>query len=262
MANFTSKLIFTLLLGLSISLSSTAQKKKNYTDKVSEVTFDMIYVKGGSYKMGDRKGDLVLDTGVNPSLPIHEVHIDGFFVGKVEVTQALWETVMGNNPSEYKMGNNPVEMVSWNDCKQFIQKLNTLTGKEYRLLTEAEWEYVARGGKKLAQGMSSYENIMARAWLLPNSEDSHHEVGTKVPNELGIYDLQGNVWEWVNDWYSETSYKQSTENNPQGVQNGETKVFRGGSYLSDEFFCRPAYRNYDGIDIRQDFLGLRVARSL
>lgn len=222
----------------------------------------MIYVKGGTFQMGDRKGDLVLDTGENPSLPLREVKIDGFFVGKFEVTQALWESVMGSNPSELKVGNHPVESVSWNDCEEFIKKLNTLTGKDYRLLTEAEWEYVARGGKKHEKDKSSIENISSRAWVLNNADNTHQEVGTKAPNVLGIYDLQGNVWEWVNDWYAVDSYKKTGEDNPQGVQNGKEKAYRGGSFLSDENFCRPAYRNYDLPDIKQKFLGLRIGRSL
>ncbi|MBB3700099.1 SUMF1/EgtB/PvdO family nonheme iron enzyme [Flammeovirga yaeyamensis] len=253
---------FIILLFSLVSLHTYAQKKKNYSEKVDEVTFDMIYVKGGEFQMGDRKGDLVLDTGENPSLPLHNVKISGFFVGKFEVTQNLWETVMGKNPSETKMGNLPVETVSWNDCQDFIKKLNTLTGKDYRLLTEAEWEYVARGGKKHSDEETGNVNITDRAWILDNSEGKLNAVGSKQPNELGIYDLQGNVWEWVNDWYAVDSYKKSMSDDPQGVQNGKEKVYRGGSYMSEEEFCRPAYRNYDEPQIKQSFIGLRLARSL
>ncbi|KXX72104.1 hypothetical protein AVL50_02485 [Flammeovirga sp. SJP92] len=243
--------------------SSFAQKKKNYSDTAQGVSFDMVFVKGSTFKMGDKKGDLLLDNGVNPSVPVHEVTIDGFFVGKYEVTQALWGAVMGNNPSEMKMGNHPVETVSWDDCQEFLKKLNTLTGKDYRLLTESEWEYVARGGKKVSETDVASQNISQRAWIITNAQDNQHqEVGTKVANELGIYDLQGNVWEWVNDWYSESSYKQATKTNPQGVQNGTTKVYRGGSFISEEVFCRPAYRNFDKPDVKMNFLGLRIARSL
>lgn len=255
--------IVAILICLILSSPSFAQKKKNYTDKAKDVSFDMIYVKGASFEMGNKKGDLLLDDGVNPSVPVHEVSIDGFFVGKFEVTQALWEAVMGSNPSELKIGNHPVETVSWDDCQVFLKKLNTLTGQKYRLLTESEWEFISRGGKKVANTNASNENISSRAWILSNTEDhTHQEVGTKAPNELGLYDVQGNVWEWVNDWYSETSYKQATQSNPQGVQNGTLKVFRGGSYMSEELFCRPAYRNFDKPSVKQDFLGLRIAKSL
>ncbi|NME69425.1 formylglycine-generating enzyme family protein [Flammeovirga aprica] len=255
-----------ILLFLSCILmvpSTYAQKKKNYTDTAQGVSFDMVFVKGSTFKMGDKKGDLLLDNGINPSVPVHEVTIDGFFVGKFEVTQALWEAVMGENPSEMKMGNHPVEMVSWNDCQEFLKKLNTLTGKDYRLLTESEWEYVTRGGKKGVKMDVSSQNIEQRAWMTSNTENNQHqEVGTKAANELGIYDLQGNVWEWVNDWYSETSYKQAMQSNPQGIQNGTDKVYRGGSFMSEVLFCRPAYRNFDKPDVKMNFLGLRIARSL
>ncbi|WP_052444335.1 SUMF1/EgtB/PvdO family nonheme iron enzyme [Flammeovirga sp. OC4] len=261
--NRTLKHTILFLSSFLIIHLASAQKKKNYTDKAQGVSFDMVFVKGGTFKMGDKKGDLLLDNGVNPSIPVHEVSIDGFFVGKHEVTQSLWEAVMGKNPSELKMGNHPVEMVSWNDCQEFLKKLNTLTGENYRLLTEAEWEYVTRGGKKMANTDAASQNIPMRAWISSNTDDhQHQEVGTRAANELGIYDLQGNVWEWVNDWYSETSYKQSTHSNPQGIQNGTTKVYRGGSFMSEALFCRPAYRNFDKPDVKMNFLGLRIARSL
>ncbi|NLR90931.1 formylglycine-generating enzyme family protein [Flammeovirga agarivorans] len=258
----TSKLLIIALLCFSAFSTNAQKKKKNYTETIDHVSFDMIFVKGGTFEMGDRKGDLQLDTGENPSLPIHDVTISDFFVGKFEVTQQLWETVMGSNPSEHVKGGRPVENVSWNDCQEFIKKLNTLTGNDYRLLTESEWEYVVRGGKKYNKTNLGRENIPERAWILSNSDNTSHTAGTRFPNELGIYDLQGNVWEWVNDYYAVDSYKQAEQTNPQGVQNGKERVYRGGSFLSDENFCRPAYRNYDMPDIKQGFLGLRVARSL
>lgn len=261
MINKIQKIVF-ILLSLIVVNTVSGQKKKNYIESAQGVSFEMVFIKGGSFQMGDKKGDLLLDTGVNPSTPVHQVNINNFFVGKFEVTQELWSAVMGENPSEKKKENHPVEMVSWNDCQEFTKKLNTLTGKDYRLLTEAEFEYVARGGKKEAKTDAANLDIPSRAWIFSNTEDHHHQaVGTKEPNNLGLYDLQGNVWEWVNDFYSETSYKESVASNPQGVQNGENKVFRGGSFTSEEIFCRPAYRNFDKPDVKQDFIGLRVALS-
>jgi formylglycine-generating enzyme required for sulfatase activity len=194
---------------------------KTYRDPTTGMEF--IFVKGGCYQMGDSFGD-----GYNDEI-LHEVCIDDFNIGKFEVTQGEYEKVVGNNPSYSKKGKNyPVEKVSWPDTQIFIQKLNTLSSKNYRLPTEAEWEYAARSGgkKEKYSGSNSVDDV---AWHRGNS-DTTHEVGTKAPNGLGIYDMSGNVSEWCKDWFNMNYYHNSPRDNPQGYPTGDLRVNRGGSY--------------------------------
>ena len=143
----------------------------------------------------------------------------GYYIGQTEVTQALWEAVMENNPSHFKGLRKPVESVSWNDCQEFISKLNSLTGKRFRLPTEAEWEFAARGGNNSRGykygGGSNLDDV---AWYKENSGSRTHDVGTKLANELGLYDMNGNVLEWCSDWYG--SYDNSSQTNPRGAESG------------------------------------------
>ena len=178
-----------------------------------------------------------------------------------EVPQALWEAVMGSNPSEYKGDNLPVEMVSWNDCQEFISKLNSLTGRKFRLPTEAEWEYAAHGGKK-SRGYqySGNSNISDVAWYDGNSGSKPHPVGTKQANELGIYDMSGNVYEWCSDWYG--SYSSSSQMNPTGADSGSGCVVRGGSWYDFARGCRLSYRGSITPFYRGNDLGLRLALSV
>jgi formylglycine-generating enzyme required for sulfatase activity len=162
--------------------------------------------------------------------PIHNVTISDFYMGKTEVTQAQWEAVMGDNPSYFKNCSScPVESVSWDDIQIYLTKLNKLTGKSYRLPTEAEWEYAARGGVSsvgtLYAGANDANTV---AWNNSNSSTKVHEVATKKANELGLYDMTGNVWEWCSDWYG--SYTASNQTNPTGVRSGTYRVLRGGSW--------------------------------
>jgi formylglycine-generating enzyme required for sulfatase activity len=179
--------------------------------------------------MGDTFG-----TGGPEEKPVHRVCVDGFSLGKNLVTQAQWQEVMGENPSYFKQcgGNCPVEKVSWNDAQAFLQRLNEQTGKNYRLPSEAQWEYAARSGGKNEQwaGTSDIHEFGAFAWLAENSGGKTHPVGSRRPNGLGLYDMTGNVWEWCNDWYDEGYYKQSPEKNPQGPASGNNRVLRGGSW--------------------------------
>ena len=188
----------------------------NVVVTVNGVDFKMIKVEGGTFTMGEGK-------------EAHEVTLSEYYIGEFEVTQELWEAVMGSNPSNFKGGYLPVEMVNWNDCQGFIAKLNRLTGKTFRLPTEAQWEYAARGGNK-SKGYkySGSNNIDEVAWYCNNSGGSTHPVGTKSPNELGIYDMSGNVWEWCQDWYGK--YSKDSQTNPQGPSSGSNRVRRGGSY--------------------------------
>jgi formylglycine-generating enzyme required for sulfatase activity len=162
-------------------------------------------------------------------------------MGKYEVTQDQWKAIMGNNPSKFKGDNLPVEQVRWNDVQEFINKLNTKTGKSYRLPTEAEWEYAARGGDKSNGYKYSGSNTLGDvAWYDGNSNNTTHAVGSKQPNELGIYDMAGNVWDWCSDRYGK--YSSNAQSNPTGPSSGSLRVFRGGSWNGFAQVCRTADR--------------------
>lgn len=222
-------------------------------------SFDMIFVEGGSFRMGSEDQE-----GYDDEKPIHEVELSGFYIGKFPVTQALWKAVMKDNPSFFTGDSRPVESVSWEGAQEFIQKLNGLTGKSYRLPTEAEWEYAARGGRqskgyKFAGG----NKLKEVGWYW---EDTHFEtkaVGLKYPNELGLYDMSGNVWEWCQDWFDENYYeechKQGTVENPKGPAEGSTRVLRGGSWSNVPQGCRCAYRLTYAPRYRLSFAGFRLA---
>ena len=178
--------------------------KANYTPNVKTfyangVSFEMVEVRGGTFRMGatSEQGSDACDW----EKPVHSVTLSGYNIGKTEVTQELWQAVMGSNPSRFKGDNMPVECVSWDDCQEFIRKLNSLTSQNFRLPTEAEWEFACRGGNNSRgykySGSNYIDNV---AWYDGNSGDKTHPVATKSPNELGIYDMSGNVWEWCNDW--------------------------------------------------------------
>jgi len=190
--------------------------------------------------------------------PAHRVTVNSFSIGKYEVTQAQWKAIMGNSPSHFKGDKLPVENVSWEEVQQFISKLNAKTGKQYRLPTEAEWEFAARGGN-MSKGYkySGSNNVETVAWHAFNSEDKTHAVGTKSPNELGIYDMSGNVYEWCNDWYSD--YSNGAQTNPQGPASGSFRVGRGGSW--SDFAARAGVSNrIFGMPNDRDFgIGFRLA---
>ena len=173
--------------------------------------------------------------------PTHKVTLSDYYIGETEVTQALWQAVMGKNPSSFKGNSNPVESVSWDDCQEFIRKLNSLTGRTFRLPTEAEWEFAARGGNN-SKGYkySGSKNINGVAWYKNNSGSMTHAVKIKSPNELGIYDMTGNVWELCQDWYG--SYSSNAQTNPKGPSSGSGRVLRGGSWGGDARYCRVSDR--------------------
>ncbi|GHT49133.1 hypothetical protein AGMMS49982_01900 [Bacteroidia bacterium] len=207
------------------------------------------------FTMGFGQTDAVEEDSLFNPLDIEMVFVEGskkfaiadFYIGKYEVTQEQWEAVMGDNPADYRVYDHPVEHVSWNDVKQFLTKLNTLTGKEYRLPTEKEWAYAAGGGKKdEPYKYAGGDKISALGWYAGNSGQTTHPVGTKQPNSLGIYDMTGNVWEWCEDCYdAKCMYR----------------VFRGGSWLNPPEFCEIPYRNYFMPMYRYDYLGVRVVYS-
>lgn len=207
---------------------------------------EMVLVEGGTFTMGatPEQGSDADDD----EKPVHKVTLDSFYIGKFPVTQRLWKAVMGSNPSDFKGDNLPVENVSWDDVQTFLRKLNAATGKTYRLPTEAEWEYAARGGNK-SQGYkyagSNDPDLVA--WHDGNSGNTTHEVGTRFPNELGIYDMSGNVWEWCQDWSG--SYSSSPQTNPKGPNSGSYRESRGGCWDSNAWNSRVSCRSNNIFDI-------------
>ena len=219
---------------------------------INGVQFTMIKVEGGTFQMGSTSGD-------SDELPVHQVTLtNDYYIGETEVTQELWTAVMGSNPSYFKSSNQlPVEFVSWNACQTFITKLNALTGRTFRLPTEAEWEFAARGGNASeSYTYSGSNNIGDVAWYSGNSSKTH-DVATKAPNELGIYDMSGNVWEWCHDWYG--SYSSEVQTNPTGPSSGSARVNRGGGWYSRAGDWRTANRNLNGASAVSYDLGLRLA---
>ena len=230
-----------------------ASGKETFT--IGSVSFNMVKVKGGTFKMGSNDSE-----ALDREKPVHSVTLSDYYIGETEVTQELWEVVMGTNTSYYSGSTKPVEMVSWDDCQKFINKLNDLTGLEFRLPTEAEWEYAARGGNKSKGYKYAGSNTIDEvAWYYDNLSSSTHPVGTKSPNELGIYDMSGNVWEWCSDWYA--IYTSVSQTNPTGPSTGSFRVFRGGGWNSSAQFCRVAHRGYGTPDIRNSNLGFRLVCS-
>ena len=224
------------------------------TFTVNGVSFKMIRVEGGSFLMGAPGND---SEAFDWEKPQHRVTLSDYYIGQTEVTQALWTAVMGSNPSNWLGDNLPVERVSWYDCQTFITKLNQLTGKRFRLPTEAEWEYAARGGKQsMGYKYSGSNTIGYVAWYTENSSKTH-PVATKQPNELGLYDMSGNVWEWCQDWYG--SYSSSAQSNPTGASFDSYRVNRGGSWLSSAGACRVSHRLINSPSYAFNFLGFRLA---
>jgi formylglycine-generating enzyme required for sulfatase activity len=237
------------------------QKAEDAKKAIAEIEKNMVYVSGGTFTMGctaEQGSDCLYD-----EKPAHTVTLSNFYIGKYELTQAQWEAVMGTNPSHFKAcANCPVENVSWEDCQEFIQKLNAITGKTYRLPTEAEWEYAARGGNmskgyKYA-GSNELDDV---AWHDVISIKKTNPVGQKSPNELGIYDMSGNVWEWCSDRYGVSYYSSSPSTNPKGPDSGSNRVLRGGSWRYAAAYCRVACRGSYGPEFRSDSGGFRVLLS-
>ena len=245
------------------SHSGSTNSTTGLSAELNKLINNMVYVSGGTFTMGatsEQGSDAESD-----EKPTHSVTLSSYYICKYEVTQALWRAVMGSNPSNFKGDNLPVEWVSWNDCQTFINRLNSYTGRNFRLPTEAEWEFAARGGNYSRHYKYSGSNYIGDvAWYGGNSGSSTHPVGTKQPNELGLYDMSGNVWEWCSDWYS--SYSSSSQTNPKGPQSGSDRVLRGGGWSYNARYCRvsgrnsvsPSYSYNDG----DDGYGFRLVLSL
>ncbi|MBQ2424495.1 MAG: formylglycine-generating enzyme family protein, partial [Alistipes sp.] len=241
----------TVAEGKTATVNATLKKGLDFGD------IDMVFVKGGTFTMGAtaEQGSDVYSL----EKPTHSVTLSDYYIGKYEVTQAQWRAVMGINPSRLKGDNLPVECVSWDDIQLFIHKLNEKTGKKFRLPTEAEWEYAARGGSKSKGYKYSGSNSLTEvAWCADNSGEKPHTVGGKRPNELGIYDMSGNVWEWCSDWRGE--YSGSSQTNPKGASSGSRRVCRGGAFNSfSASYYRVSYRSGMSPNYRGQVYGFRLA---
>ncbi len=227
---------------------------------IQQLIKDLVAVEGGSFMMGSPN----TEANRHDNEYQHHVTLSSFYISKYQVTQAQWEAVMGilttlSNPSHFKGDNLPVESVSWDDIQVFVTKLNQKTGKNFRLPTEAEWEYAARGGNK-SQGYiyAGSNNLNEVAWYRDNSNRKTYPVGRKKPNELGIYDMSGNIWEWCQDWYDEDYYKNSPTNNPTGPTSGSNRVLRSCSWYDNAAYCRVANRDCCSPDYRFHDYGFRL----
>lgn len=236
------------------------QQSSSRTFTVKGVSFRMKLVKAGTFMMGATPE--MEDGADSDEFPVHEVTLTkDYYMGETQVTQALWQAVMGKNPSKFK-GNDqrPVESVSWNDCQDFIEQLNRITGEHFRLPTEAEWEFAARGGNESKGFRYAGSNDLDEvAWYIDNSNSPTSQVATKQPNELGLYDMSGNVWDWCADWYDEDYYKTSPEVDPQGPASGLIRVLRGGSWDYVARNCRLSCRGRDFPEGWIDDYGLRLS---
>ena len=246
-------------------INSLAEPLRTHLKKLMA---DMVLVEGGTYMMGnpdrDRNDEYAKDVP-------HEVTLSSFYICKYEVTEALWTAVMGSNPSYHKLGDNyPVEQVNWYDCQDFVEKLSELTGRHFRLPTEAEWEYAARGGKRSRgyrySGSYALDEI---GWHVGNAHYYKREVGTKKPNELGLYDMTGNVCEWCQDKLDTEYYHHSPSINPQGPDRStykDNRCFRGGSVCDDDKYDRlKVYTRFSsGMPPEETsfYIGLRLAMSV
>ena len=239
-------------------LTSDSSYASDQTFTVGGVSFKMIYVEGGTFSMG-ATSEQGYDDPWDEEKPVHVVTLSSFHIGETEVTQALWEAVMDYNPSDNKGSKLPVGGVSWNDCQEFVRKLNNMTGKNFRLPYEAEWEFAARGGNK-SRGYkySGSNNIKDVAWCIDNS-DKTHKVASKRANELGLYDMSGNVREWCNDYYDENYYSSSPSINPQGPYSGTEGVLRGGCWGHGPRSCRVSSRDGRSLDYHISDIGFRIA---
>ena len=229
---------------------------QDLTFYVKGVKFEMVYVKGGTFRMGSNEWD-----SFNDERPVHDVTLSSFYIGRTEVTQALWEVVMGYNPSRKENTECPVDCVSWNDCQLFVTELSRLTGKKFRLPTEAEWEYAARGGNY--KNKYSGSNIVGKvAFMGDNSASAAHDVAQKEANGYGIRDMSGNACEWCLDWYADKYENTKNAVNPKGPAKGTEHIVRGGSWNCIPRVCRVTNRYKCPPDGYRDDLGLRLVLEI
>jgi formylglycine-generating enzyme required for sulfatase activity len=254
--------VFLSLLVLSGGAFSARAAEETY---VNSIDMEFVLVRAGSFTMG---GDPNNEEALGNEVPQHPVTISQpFFLGRYEVTQKQWQAVMGGNPSHSKGEDKPVEMVSWNDVQTFIERLNRKEGTqeyrlEYRLPTEAEWEYAARAGTTGVYSFGDDEGDLGEyAWYVGNSGGESHPVGQKRPNPWGFYDMYGNVWEWVQDWYGEDYYAKSPTIDPRGPSAGPSRALRGGGWSNGAKYLRSSYRGRYSPGSRGIYRGFRLAFS-
>jgi len=246
-----------IILPLLLLCAAYGHAQTTPEEAAKQLIDHMVYVEGGTYTMGtdaSEKGNAWDD-----EFPAHQVTLRSFYIGRYEVTQAEWEAIMGSNPASFKGAQNPVECVSWDDCQAFIDKLNRLTGKHFRLPTEAEWEYAARGGRQSKgytyAGSNTLEEV---AWFfVRGGRRCTNPVGQKKPNELGLYDMTGNVCEWCHDWLG--NYSEAAQTDPTGPATGQLRIYRGGSWRFFPRACRVSQRDFYYPAFRGDIIGLRLA---
>jgi formylglycine-generating enzyme required for sulfatase activity len=246
-----------LCLSLSNGAPAAQAAETTYTNCIG---MEFILIQSGSFTMGADKN---FEDADKIETPQHRVSISKpFYLGKYEVTQGQWTAVMGNNPSRFKGRSNPVEQVSWNDVQEFINRLNKQEGHDrYRLPTEAEWEYAARAGTTGVYSFGNDAGSLGRyAWYGDTSGKKTHPVGQKEANPWGLYDMHGNVWEWVQDWGE--NYSSSSVTDPTGASSGPYRMARGGCWLDFAWSCRSANRGGDAPDLRDNRAGFRLALSL
>jgi len=242
---------------------ATDEKTFTVTGHGKTVSFKMKLVKAGTFQMGSTAGN-------DDEKPVHSVTLTkDYYMGETEVTQALWYAVMGQSPTSSNRSwssscgigdNHPAYYISYEDCQQFLTKLNQLTGQQFRFPTEAEWEYAARGGQKSKGYTYAGSNTIGDvAWYGDNSDGKAHAVKSKTPNELGLYDMTGNVWEWCYDWYDGDGYPSTAQTNPTGAASFSiTRIFRGGSWANVATCCRAAFRGGDIPTRRVVYYGFRL----
>jgi sulfatase modifying factor 1 len=244
-------LLFLILLLTAIAL---AENQPTVTEPAAGI--EVVFIKGGCYQMGNNSDD---------DNPAHEVCVNDFSMGRYEVTQGQWKAVMGGYPAFVSnCGDDcPVQQISWDAVQKFIAKLNQTTGKQYRLPTEAEWEYAARsnGTNEKWAGTGKASEIGEYAWYSGNSEGKVHPVGKKKPNGPGLFDMSGNVWEWMNDWYDKNYYRNSPKDNPPGPGSGTSHVLRGGSWSRNAMFTSASVRNRITPGCWLDYYGFRLVRT-
>ena len=259
--------LFAIAIAFTDTLSAQTQDPVNRVFHVNHIPIKLVFVKGGDLQLGcDVNRD---DSCKAREIPSHTVTLTDFYIGETEVTQAQWMAVMGrdNNPSYWKGSMLPVERVSWAECQRFVNRLNKHFASElpqgyrFALPSEAQWEYAARGGNK-SEGTrySGGNNLNSLAWFYDNSNERTHDVRVKTANELGIFDMSGNVWEWCQDWFDENYYAENHDwNNPINDQEATHYVLRGGSWNYAAPYSRCATRNYGSLHTRYEDCGFRIA---
>ena len=233
----------------------TPKGMRSFTEIIAlNVRMEMHAIPGGEFLMGSPE-----KRGYADEYPQHRVTLSAFYIGKYPITQAQWRAVMRTNPSHFNGNNHPVDSITWDEAVEFCRRLSYATNRNYRLPTEAEWEFACRAGTTTLYNYGDEEDlVMQYAWCLPNSGNHTHPVGEKKPNGWGLYDMHGNVWEWCQDWYGGDYYQYSPNVNPAGPTKGTSRVLRGGSWYSLPNYCRSAGRSNHQPELRDPLVGFRV----